>query len=434
LRARDADPLEEPVSPREPGEVIRVDGRDEPSLGGRRAPGRNGRSIAGVVVRTAKNAALVAGFTAVGFALGETVTRLAFRETTVLFPRYHTAYNYGRYKIRGIRPNSKFRHTSVDGSWEFVTNSRGFRNTKEFGYAKPPGNFRVLCLGDSHTQGYEVRQEATFSAALERYLEARGMRAEVLNTGVSGFSTAEALVFLENEGVKYDPDAVVLGFSANDYEDNWKAGLFGLDAEGRLKEQKTEHVPGVSIQDAIYGLPGVHWLSENSYLYSLLFNGVWSYFKARLEHEGEDRARAVTRGPDPEKGGPFEHVLPTVSEVSREQAALAVALIERMGRFCKQRGITLVVVDIPSRTKQSRIASSLRPALRSRMEASAIDYIDSRSSLGVYDGVAELHVPHGHHHISQFTHTILAVAIGQRLLYSEPEYSQPLPTTHPSPQ
>jgi hypothetical protein len=387
-----------------------------------------------VVLRAAKNAALVVGSIAVGFALAEAVTRLAFRQTTVLFPRYHTAYNYGRYKIRGIRPNSRFWHTSVDGSWEFVTNSRGFRNTKEFAYAKPPGTFRVLCLGDSHTQGYEVRQEATFSAVLERYVEARGMNAEVLNAGVSGFSTAEALVFLENEGVKYDPDAVVLGFAGNDYEDNWKAGLFGLDAEGRLKEQRTEHLPGVSIQDAIYGLPGVHWVSENSYFYSLLFNGVWSYFKARLAREGADRARAVKNGPDPEAGDSFEHVLPTASEVSREQAALSVALIDRMGRFCKERGIRLVVVDIPIRTKQARIASSFRPPLRSQMDASGIDYIDSRSSLGIYDGVAELFVPHGHHHISEFTHTILAVAIGQRLLQNEPADRHPLPTPQPSPQ
>src|SRR5204863_7405009 len=129
------------------------------------------------------------------------------------------------------------------------------------------GTLRVLALGDSHTQGYEARQDATFSAVLERYLRRHGVRAEVLNTGVSGFSTAEELAFLENEGYRYQPDVVVLAFYANDFEDNLKADLFALD-KGDLVEHKHAHVPGVAIQNAIYSLPGARWLSENSYFYS----------------------------------------------------------------------------------------------------------------------------------------------------------------------
>jgi hypothetical protein len=56
---------------------------------------------------------------------------------------------------------------------------------------------------------------------------------------------------------------------------NLKAGLFGLDGEGRLEKLKYEHIPGVKIQNAIYVLPPVRWLSENSYFYSLLFNSAW---------------------------------------------------------------------------------------------------------------------------------------------------------------
>ena len=48
------------------------------------------------------------------FAVCEAVVRTLYKDETVLFPRYHTDYRYGRYLIRGIRPNSTFRHTSVD--------------------------------------------------------------------------------------------------------------------------------------------------------------------------------------------------------------------------------------------------------------------------------------------------------------------------------
>ena len=175
-------------------------------------------------IRRAAVNALVAG-AALAVALGacELAVRTVYKSANVLYPRYHTDYRYGPYTIRGIRPNSQFWHTSVDGPWKFVTNNRGFRDTRNFGYAKPAGALRVLVLGDSQTQGYEARQEATYSAALERYLARKGILAQVLNAGVSGFSTAEELVFLENEGYRYQPDVVVLGFYANDFEDNLRA-------------------------------------------------------------------------------------------------------------------------------------------------------------------------------------------------------------------
>ena len=89
---------------------------------------------------------------------------------------------------------------------------QGFRADKNDDYEKPPGCQRVLCLGDSQTEGFECRQEHTFSAIIERYFVVRKKCVEAINTGVSGFGTAEELVLLENERVKFDPDFVVLFF------------------------------------------------------------------------------------------------------------------------------------------------------------------------------------------------------------------------------
>jgi hypothetical protein len=339
-------------------------------------------------------AALMLGSTLFALGIGEAVVRALYKDQTVLFPRYHTDYRYGRYTLRGIRPNAEFQHVSVDGRWRFVTNSRGFRDTREFAYQKPAATLRVLALGDSHTQGYEVRQEATFSAVLERYLAKRGVRAEVLNGGVSGFSTAEALAFLENEGYRYQPDVVVLGFYANDYEDNLKAGLFRLDS-GKLVERKFEHLPGVRIQNAIYAIPGVSWLSENSYLYSLAFNGVWAYAKRALA------ARA---------GSEFEYAVATKTRHSEGEVALAVALIERMREFCEKNAIRLIVVDIPRPAGRGASAPSLAPEL-----VPDIELVASGELLRELNGAAELHVVHGHNHISELTHALIGVELGRRI-------------------
>jgi hypothetical protein len=352
--------------------------------------------------------AIVTGSSSLSLLAGELAVRTLFKETTVMFPRYHTDYRYGAYTLRGIRPQVRFRHTSVDGSWEFVTNSHGLRDHRELAYQKPAGTLRVLSLGDSHTQGYEVRQQATYSAVLERYLARRGIHAEVLNAGVSGFSTAEELAFLENEGYRYQPDVVVLGFYANDFEDNLKAGLFELRSS-ELVALKHEHIPGVRIQNLIYAIPGVQWLGENSYLYSLVFNGVWMYAKSALYERavGDAGARAAKDH--------FEYAIATKNEHSPYAVDLTVALIERMQRFCRERGIRLVVVDIPAPAGAYGLTESLPEAAQERLGAAQVELIRSRALLGELDGAAEMHLPHGHQHISELTHAMIALELGRRI-------------------
>jgi len=330
--------------------------------------------------------------------VGEVIVRLTLKnqERAVLYPRYQTAYHYGPYTLRGIWPDAHFRHTSIDGSWEFVTNNHGFRDTRDFPYTKPAGTLRVLALGDSHTQGYEARQDATFSAVLERYLRAHGRRAEVLNAGVSGFGTAEELAFLENEGYRYQPDVVVVAFYANDFEDNLKANLFGLD-KGGLVEHKHEHVPGVRIQDIIYRVPGARWLSENSYFYSFLLNNVWEYFKARLARN------AVT-----------EYAIATQS-ASKYEVDLALALIERMQRYCRAHGMRLIVVDIPSPGKAYQSTESMPPAAERVLQGQQIEFVSSHALFADYMGTVPLHVPHGQQHISELTHAAIGVELGRRI-------------------
>lgn len=347
------------------------------------------------------NLALVLGSLAAALVLGEAAVRALYAGKSVLFPRYHTGYQYGKYALRGIRPRSEFTHTSVDGRWRFVTNSRGFRNARDFAYDKPRGTFRLLSLGDSHTQGYEVRQDFTYTAVAERMLAARGVKAEGLNAGVSGFSTAEALAFLESEGVRYRPDVVVLGFYANDFEDNLKAGLFALE-DGRLAEKRHAHLPGVRIQDAIYSLAPVRWLSENSYFYSLLFNAVWEHFKALAAKAARRQAATELAVP-----GPGER---TAAEVD-----LAAALILRMNEVCKANGIRLIVADIPARQAAYRARASVPPAMAQRLAAAGVELVSSEALLAPFDGAAEFHVPHGHQHISEFTHQLIGVEIARRV-------------------
>lgn len=336
----------------------------------------------------------------VSFLVSEVGARLLFKDRIVLFPRYHTDVTYGEFTIRRIRPNMTFEHTSVDGTWVFKTNEKGFRNSRNFSYEKPSGTVRVAVLGDSHTQGFEVRQEHTFSAIAERYLNVNGIKTEIINMGVSGFSTAEALVLLENEVLRYAPDVVVLGFFANDFEDNIKAGLFALENDD-LVVKKRAHIPGVRILNILNAVAPLRWLSENSYFYSFLMNTVWNFAKRMLLTRTQ--AELMT-----------EYAIPT-EELSVYKQALMVALISRMQRVANRAEARFIIIDIPTLGGRRDFTSSVPTQLTQAMRENAAAFIGSEGVLGRYRGVAEFHVPNGHRHISEFTHFMLGVELAKSI-------------------
>ena len=359
--------------------------------------------------KTAVNLALLATVILVCLGLCEIATRLLFGDQILVFPRYHTSAHYGEFTLRRLRPNFQFWHTDRDGSWKFVTNSQGFRSYEDFHLEKPSGVFRVIALGDSTTEGFEVRQNDTYPAVLERYLRREGVNAEVFNTGISGFGTAEELIYLENEGIKYKPDAVVLGFFGNDFDDNARSDLFRIE-DGELVIANKSYIPGVRVLDVINSVPLLRWLSENSYFYSFAMNTVWDAAKqARL---GSALAARET-----------EFMAPT--SIDQYKVDLALALLHRLYAFCKSHGVMLIIVDIPGRS-EPEFLPSIPADLQSQFRKYSDALILSEDIFARYIGLTELHGLHGTGHPNAFSQLMLGIAVGQtiRTLLSGCEKSQ----------
>ena len=92
-------------------------------------------------------------------------------------------------------------------------NSHGLRSP-ETTYEKPPGTFRILNLGDSIVMGWGVREEDTYGRRLESKLNEQissDLRFEVINAGVPGWNLENAFAYLQSEGLKYEPDLILLG-------------------------------------------------------------------------------------------------------------------------------------------------------------------------------------------------------------------------------
>ena len=124
-----------------------------------------------------------------------------------------------------LRPNAEAVHRFTsnpdgyfdgDGTLTYRTNALGLRGD-ETTREKPPGVFRILGLGDSYTFGSGVRREHLFLERLEaRFADDTGMRIEVLNLGIPGFTTWQEVALLEHVGVGFDPDLVLISFVMND--------------------------------------------------------------------------------------------------------------------------------------------------------------------------------------------------------------------------
>ena len=100
-------------------------------------------------------------------------------------------------------------------------NSKGWRD-REHNYVKPKGTFRVIVLGDSFMEAYSVPFDRIFAQQLESQMsQRRGAPVEVINLAVGGYGTLQEYLAFVEEGSKYEPDLVLLGFfTNNDLSDN----------------------------------------------------------------------------------------------------------------------------------------------------------------------------------------------------------------------
>jgi lysophospholipase L1-like esterase len=119
-----------------------------------------------------------------------------------------------------LRPDGVGHQRNLDFDVTVEINDRGLRDVPH-AYAKPPGVQRIVVLGDSFMEAYQVPLEESLPRRLEADLGERVGAVEVINLGVGGYGTAQELRQLEEEGLRYQPDLVVLAFyTGNDIQNN----------------------------------------------------------------------------------------------------------------------------------------------------------------------------------------------------------------------
>ncbi len=86
----------------------------------------------------------------------------------------------------------------------------------EVSIPKPEGTYRILVLGDSVSFGPKVSRDKNFPNHLEYLLRKQFRLAEVINSGVSGYTAYNELQYYLTKGREFEPDIVIVAFCMND--------------------------------------------------------------------------------------------------------------------------------------------------------------------------------------------------------------------------
>lgn len=239
-------------------------------------------------------------------------------------------------------------------------NSRGIRGP-EIPYEKPRGTFRVVMLGDSFLEGYSVNREDRVAEQLEKDLAAQdpSRKYEVIALGTAGYSTDQELLWLESEGVKYQPDVVVVLFYMNDVWFNGQSKYWRGEKPAYVVEDGELKLTNVPVPDPNAGKKKKkesgkgfrHWIRANSKVYALI--------ALALENSPGLRGAATSIGlvrprddDGEDDGGPrvadelsvFQKTPPAATQYGWE---MTEAILDEMDAIAQQAGADFIAFHIP---------------------------------------------------------------------------------------
>ncbi|HEX9190109.1 MAG TPA: hypothetical protein VGB87_23735, partial [Vicinamibacteria bacterium] len=207
-------------------------------------------------------------------------------------------------------------------------NARGYRG-RELALPRPRERARLVVLGDSIAFGLGVSDEETFTSLLD----GRDNGIEAGNLAVQGYDPGQELLVLLGEGLRSEPDVVVLAFClANDFaEPLLPVALY----DGRTPKPRFRLAGDRLVLDRsslVLTRPErlVLWLSDRSHLFN----------------------RVSSLGPRSEGSAP-RHWRDRKREALRDEEyaiRLSLEIVRRMDAACRERGIAFVLAVFPNRS------------------------------------------------------------------------------------
>lgn len=289
-------------------------------------------------------------------------------------------------------PLAKGYHSNKYGEFsiDICINSHGLRDV-ERPWEKPEGVFRILALGDSFTEAFQVNVDETFSKRLQSLLgeSLADYTYDVINAGVSGYSPLIYYLLYTYRLRKYSPDIVALFISDeqivrdNVYKKFAVFGKFGLP---------TACVHPELIQDSFLTK---RYKKLKDEFYSILF------LDSRLKLFWNNRIQESSNTDD---------------------SAFSLKLLNALRKECRVDGAELMIVYLPNRpeTRRRQLAGGERAreevseTLRLFCKKEDVEYLDLSPVFIDWKG-ASLYYQHDGH-LTVEGHKVVAERSAERLL------------------
>jgi len=147
--------------------------------------------------------------------------------------------------------NRSIAFQKIEFDWTRTTNSLGL-SEMEIPIEKTSGEFRILALGDSFTEGDGVPYDSTWLKIMEHSLSTKypGRQIRTINAGIGGSDPVYQYVLLRDSLLQLLPDLVILSTNETDlYEVSIRGGMDRFRADGTIKlmeEPSWEWIYGIS--------------------------------------------------------------------------------------------------------------------------------------------------------------------------------------------
>lgn len=217
-------------------------------------------------------------------------------------------------------PNSKMVDKKTDFTITYSYNNMGLRGLKNIEMEREPGEYRILTIGDSYTEGVGARDGFTWPEVLERELKSRFQNGKikkinVINAGKGGNDPIQCAHSFKTHYVNWKPNMIILSINNSDVHDVYTRG-----GNNRF------------IGDHEILRKGPWWE---------IFYGA-SFIVRKFVREELNYTRYLISRKDEEAEKLF----------SRDEILKAV---QTLNDLCKQKGIDLVLVITPNQYEMERI-------------------------------------------------------------------------------
>jgi lysophospholipase L1-like esterase len=261
----------------------------------------------------------------------------------------------------------------------FTTNSFGYRD-EDMAEEKPEHTKRILVVGDSISFGDRVLDHETYPSVLESMLNGvtnnSRSKIEVINTAAPGNSPFQEYHDLK-EGMRFDPDVIVLQFTLNDVIEQYAEWIFREMGDPEVSTEKTK-----TYSDVLLGVQNMsyvdHVLKQHSALYLFLKD-----MQGRIQFKASSGEEIVQKAQQQEVYTAERLVNDPTNPEVRKAWKNTLSWIEKMTNIAKESDTPFIILVTPFEFQFFRTQKYAHPQhiLRKFAQKRGVYYVDLLEAL-----------------------------------------------------